>query len=182
VTIRDAILATIDAEESREIVGRTLLQKKLYFLSVLAGEDFGFYPYFYGPYSSSVSDDLGTLIEAGFVKDDIDVFPGSTSRFGERRRYSYRLTEEGKRVLQSKRFAIREYSAYLERINAHPVVSDPNLLPVAAKVHFIVTERGRASVDEIRERASELGWELSKADIDQVVNYLRHLELVAGER
>ena len=61
MTIKGAIVATIEAEPRRVVRGKTLLFKKLYFVSVITGEDFGFSPYFYGPYSDVVSDQVGAL-------------------------------------------------------------------------------------------------------------------------
>ena len=71
----DAILATLavkrseDDTASKAVQGRTLLQKRIYFLSVLANEDFGFRPHYYGPYSSHVSTSLSALVEADLVEE-----------------------------------------------------------------------------------------------------------------
>ena len=47
--VMDAILAAIHGAAEERISGRTLLQKKLYFLSVLNQEAFGYRPHYYGP-------------------------------------------------------------------------------------------------------------------------------------
>ena len=93
--IKDAILATIGSSEI--IRGRTLLQKKLYFLSVLSSERFDFAPHYYGPYSPEITDHLGALNQAGLVQET-PVFSGSIGPFRENRRYDYCLTEGGKEV------------------------------------------------------------------------------------
>ena len=46
MSIKDALLATIGSKECG-IRGRTLLQKRMYFLAVLVGEDFLFSPHYY---------------------------------------------------------------------------------------------------------------------------------------
>jgi len=180
VNIKDAILATIANEEGKALHGRTLLQKKLYFLSVLLNEDFDFRPHYFGPYSPTVADDLGALTAAGFISEDVDIFPGSAGPFGERRRYSYKLDPSCEEILPEIADELQACYCALERINSHPIAGNSQLLPVAAKVHFIMNERGRASVEEIRQRATELGWNLGERDIDQVVEYLEHLGLVKG--
>ena len=67
--VMDAILATIQGAEEEEgrkrISGRTLLQKKLYFLSVLNQEAFGYRPHYYGPYSQLVADNVGSTVPGG---------------------------------------------------------------------------------------------------------------------
>ena len=50
--IQDLILLVIGNEKNKNLQGRTILQKKLYFLSVLKEIDLGFGPHYYGPYSS----------------------------------------------------------------------------------------------------------------------------------
>ena len=46
-------------------------RKRMYFVGVLAKEDFQFAPYYYGPYSSIVADQIGALCEAGFVSEQV---------------------------------------------------------------------------------------------------------------
>lgn len=53
--IIDIILLVIKGEKDDELRGRTLLQKKLYFLSVMMEHDLGFTDHYYGPYSSYVA-------------------------------------------------------------------------------------------------------------------------------
>ena len=177
MSIKDALLAAIGSEEDG-IQGRTLLQKKMYFLSVLIKENFRFTPYYYGPYSSMVADRLGALKEAAFVSEHPERYDAS-GPFGELRRFDYRLTPAGKQVVDRNSEDLKVYTEALEEINDHPIAKDTRLLSVAAKVHFIVSEHGRATVEKVQQRAKELGWKVSTAEIDQVVNYLKHLDLVA---
>ena len=81
--VMDAILATINSAGERRISGRTLLQKKLYFLSVLNQEAFGYRPHYYGPYSQLVADNVGALCQAGFLKEEVETFPESIGGFGK---------------------------------------------------------------------------------------------------
>ena len=169
MNIKDALLAVIGSGEDG-INGRTILQKKMYFLAVLTGEEFGFGPHYYGPYSSTVADQLGALCEALLVSEQVKV--------DEIRRFSYRLTDEGREVADMRSDAVGIYNKAIEKINSHPMVNDPNLLYKAAKVHFIVNEHGRTTVPKIRQRAEELGWNVLPSEVDTVVEYLEHLDLV----
>ena len=180
MSITDALLATIDSETDG-IPGRTLLQKRMYFLSVLVGEDFQFTPYYYGPYSSRVTDQLGALREAAFVSEQSELY-GTSGPFGEMRRFDYNLTSDGKELVDRHSEDMKVYNEALSKINDHPIVRNTRLLSAAAKVHFIVSEHGRATVPEIQRWAKELGWSVEPKQVDQVVDYLEHLDLVDAQR
>ena len=75
--IQDLILLVVGSEEEKSLRGRTTLQKKLYFLSVLEKTDLGFRPHYYGPYSSWVARNLDILVSTGFLKESNgDFWPG----------------------------------------------------------------------------------------------------------
>ena len=178
MSITDAILATLASEPGSEsgrsgrIHGRTMVQKKVYFLSVLCDEEFGFRPHYFGPYSSQVSTSLSALVEAGFVEETRTGY-GVPGPFGEVVRFDYRLTEPGIDVVQSDPSLMERYSAFLARINDEEVISDLKTMAIAAKVHFIVSYRREATIDLIRKEAELLGWELSKNEVDGVIRYLK---------
>ncbi len=178
MTIKDAILAVIGAEGRAGLWGRTLLQKKLYFTSVLTGENFRFRSHFYGPYSSSVADDLGALVGSGLVAEKVHVLAEGVDRVGDVRRYGYTLHPDLAKLLSRKGDALAPYLNVLQAVNAHAISKDPFLISVAAKVHFIVADSGSASVAEIKSRAQDLGWNLTDDQIVKVVGYLEHLKLV----
>jgi uncharacterized protein YwgA len=176
---KHAVLVAVQEEGREGLVGRTLLQKKLYFASVLVGEDMGFRPYYYGPYSQQVADATDSVVSNRFLVEQVDVFP-DTNIFGERRRHSYELTEDGNEVLQSMADD-REVAAWrdaLRRINQHQFATDFRLLSVAAKVATILREAHRARVNEISRKAREYGWGLNKEEIRRVVDFLEYLGLV----
>ena len=175
--IKDALLAALQAEGGK-IRGRTILQKRMYFLSVLVSEDFGFNPHYYGPFSSQVADELGALCDAGMIVES-PVYLGATSLFGEMRRYDSQLTDPGCEVVQNRSESIATYVQALERINGHPIASDATLISVAAKVHFIVHGHGPVTPSQIRSEAKDLGWDITATQITSVVKYLKHLGLVS---
>ncbi len=178
MTLIDALLATIAAEDGGVVQGRTLLQKKLYFLSVLTGEDFGFSPYFYGPYSSDVSAQLGTLIQAGFVEETSVSLPVLSAPQYEPKLFHYRLSPVGQEVLPQIQEDLVQYREALARVNGHPVAKSAKPLAIAAKVHLISSGE-RLDAGEIQRRAIQFGWTLEDRDIVQATEYLEHLGLAA---
>ena len=182
---RDAALITVGQEPSREIVGRTLLQKKLYFASVLVGEDLGFRPHYYGPYSAEVADAIDSLVANRFLAETTETFPGDESVFGEWRRHTYRLTQDGNALLDvvSETDEGQELREALGKVNSHPMANDFNLLSIAAKVHILLREKSPATVSEIMLKAAGYGWQLSAGDIRAVAQYLVQLGLATiGKR
>ena len=177
MSIKDALLATIGSEESG-IRGRTLLQKRMYFLGVLLKRDFLFAPYYYGPYSLRVANQLGALREAAFVSENTEAYPDPSGPFGGPRRYDYRLTPEGQALADRRTNAVGVYRDVLKKITSHAIADDPRMMATAAKVHFIVSEHGQATGPEIRQRARELGWDVQPGQIDKIVDYLEHLGLI----
>ena len=182
----DAILAVLamepsgDIKKSGVISGRTMLQKKMYFLSVLMDEPFGFRPHYYGPYSSQVSTALGALVEAGFVTE-ARVRYGVSAAFGEMIRFDYCLSESGRQVINHRPELVSPYSQPLDKINGSGVVSDINTISIAAKVHFVLSDQDEATIGQIRRQAHNLGWEISESNVDRVVDYLEGLNLVTSE-
>lgn len=175
---RDAILAVVSREPDQVIKGRTLLQKRLYFLSILTGQEYEFHPHYFGPYSPVVTDALESLVGAGFLDEVVKLLQGPPGRFGERRVFQYALTPDGKQVVHTRKGDLDCFEAAIDKINAHPIANNAELLSIAAKVHYIVGEAHGASLDAIQARASELDWKLTPREINEVLGYLDHLGLV----
>lgn len=177
---RDAVMLALREEGQEPLYGRTLLQKKLYFASVLAAEDLGFRPHYYGPYSQAVADAVNSLVSNAFIEEHIETFPGEPNVFGEWRRHSYSLTTDGLAVIKAMPEAsdVTKWREALQRVNSHAVAQDFNLLSVAAKTHVILKEIRRATVKEISVQAERYGWKLSGDDIEKVGEYLEHLGLI----
>lgn len=174
-----AALLAVSEEENSRLEGRTLLQKKLYFLSVLMKKDYQFRPHYYGPYSENVADAIDSLVASSFLKENTEVFP-TANVFGEGKRYSYTITEDGLELFnfskKSKDFV--EWQKALRKINSYDISSDFNLLSIAAKMHYILSEDKKLSANNICNKAKELGWEIKVEDIEKVVKYLVELGLI----
>ena len=184
--IIDALLLVVDREGKDGLHGRTLLQKKLYFLSVLQKANFGFSAHYYGPYSSFVAEHLNGLVEDGIFKEVTEFFTtDSTERntLGEMRRHTYSLTAEGERVWEATQDKgdFPKWDKTLRKINKQDIANDFNLLSIAAKVHYIVDWEGEKSVEEVCQTAKEYGWDFTERDIAKVLLFLTGLGLVTTD-
>ena len=184
--IIDALLLTVEREGKNGLHGRTLLQKKLYFLSVLQNVNFGFSAHYYGPYSSFVAEHLNGLVEDGIFKEATEFFTtNSTERnaLGEMRRHTYSLTDEGKKLWKAtqEKSDFRKWDKALKKINDQKIADDFNLLSIAAKVHYIVDWGGGKSVKEVCQTAKEYGWDFTEKDIAKVLSFLTKLKLVTTD-
>ena len=176
MSVKDAILAVLADNPAQ---GRTMLQKKVYFLSVLAEENFGFRPHYFGPYSPTVSASLSALVEANFI-DESRVGYGIATEFGEMKRFDYKLNKSGGEVVSRDPGILTRYEEQLDEIEKSGVASDINTISIAAKVHFIVSNQGKTTIAQIKREAQSLGWDIPEKSVERVVNYLERLGLVVS--
>jgi hypothetical protein len=171
---RHAILIAVKEEGQKGLIGRTLLQKKVFFACCLTGQNFAFRPHYYGPYSQSVADATDSLVSNHFLEEQVHRFSES-NMFGEMRRHEYKLTEDGIEVAGavSDDPEVKAWREALQRINSHPFASDFNLLSIAAKVTIV--SHGHPwvlSESEIADRAQHFGWNLTSEQIRKVAEFL----------
>ena len=181
--IIDILPLVVAREKGSKLQGRTLFQKKVYFLSVLCRENFGFSAHYYGPYSSFVAEHLNGLVNDGVLEEDTQFFTTDSieqNDLGEKRRHTYSLTKVGEKVWKTiqQKNDFQKWDEALEKINNQEIASDFNLLSIAAKVHYIVDWEGEKSVKEVCQTAKEYGWDFTEKDIAKVLSFLTELELV----
>ncbi len=178
----DVLLLVIKEAGENGLKGRTLLQKKVYFLSELMDVDLGFSAHYYGPYSGLVAGHLASLVNHGFLDEQTEIFETDPprNRFGERNRYTYFLTDEAEELWDDIENdpEVVEWKEKLECINSHEIAQDFNKLSIAAKVHYIVKWRGKTTVAEVKQVAGEYGWNVQQNDIETVISFLTELGLV----
>ena len=184
--ITDVLLLVVKSEGEDGLCGRTLLQKKVYFLSVLQNEPYGFSAHYYGPYSSYVAGNLESLVNCGFLHQNTEAFATASAArnlFGEVRRHTYTLTDDGHEVWSgiANDPELREWKRELDRINAHEIAHDFNKLSIAAKVHYIVSWRGKRTIEQVQEIAEEYNWDVKPEDIESVLSFLTELGLITTE-
>lgn len=185
--ITDVLLLVVKSEGEDGLCGRTLLQKKVYFLSVLLNEPYGFSAHYYGPYSSYVAGNLESLVNCSFLDEKTEAFATASadrSLFGEVRRHTYTLTNDGHEVWNgiAKDPDFAEWKAELDKINAQPISNDFNKLSIAAKVHYIINWRKKGTIAEVKQVAKEYHWDVTEQDIESVLDFLTALGLVATDK
>lgn len=166
-----------------EVLGKTALQKKIFFLGVLTGtlDELGYRPHFYGPYSDDVAQAVQELKTIGYVEQEVR-FTGTADSAGfERCRYDYRLTKAGKRVAQFKATENGNLGPQLQSL-ATRLKSAGNLdymkLSVAAKTYFLFGQPGaRPSKEELAQLASKFGWHVKPEEVQDAAQYLQKLGL-----
>ena len=183
--IQDIILLVVASEKDRGLQGRTILQKKLYFISVLNKTDhttnFGFSPHYYGPFSREVAENLDLLVSCGFLNQVTETFSTDRNILGEIRRHTYYLTPDGDAVMGeiTKQDECASWQQALNDLNSQPSAGDFNTLSIAAKVHYIVKQQGRVTRRQIRETAGDYGWDIYENDVNNVLSFLENLSLVS---
>lgn len=178
--IIDILLLVVKSEGEDGLRGRTLLQKKVYFLSVLMDVDLGFSPHYYGPYSSYIASHLDSLVNCGLLREVTESFSNDQNVFGEIRRHTYSLPDNVEPVWEDiqQKPQFSEWQDTINRINEHGISKDFNKLSIAAKVHYIVSWEKQSNLEEIKQIAKEYGWNVDETDIESVLSFLEELGLV----
>ena len=177
--LNDYILLLIDLSEGG-IRGKTLLQKRMYFLSILMNEDFGFKAHYYGPYSPYVEDALGTVKSLGFVEEHSTGYGLTNSEGFEVRRYDYSLTEDGKSIVAKYKHSdeIQNIENVLEKLKKAGDDGDYMSLSIAAKIHYILENSDKELYEtEINDLAGKFGWNITLAQSAKAIQFLKNLEL-----
>ena len=176
LTCENAILVAINSAEG---VGRTSLQKIIFFARELGLTEAAYTPHYYGPYSREVAATLLSLVAAGWVEESGESWPNG-SVFGERRRYAYRLTAAGKSALKQ---LVGENSAAAQLQTLVGVCKekthlDFEMLSWAAKIRFLLAKVDRAlAPEEIERHARTWGWQVRQDDVPKVAGLLEALRL-----
>ena len=181
--ITDVILLVVETENGHKLVGRSLFQKKIYFLSILCNQDFGFKAHYYGPHSGFVSEHINGLVSDNVLDENIQFVTTDSieqNDLGEKRRHTYSLTSIGKKALKSvkKKDDFQKWNNALNEINGQEVANDFNLISIAAKVHYIIDWNPETSVTDVCKTVKKYGWNFDAADIKKVISFLIVLKLV----
>ncbi len=180
---RDVLVLAYKAFEG-DMRGKTLLQKRIYFLSVMMGIDMGYEAHYYGPYSEKVAALNSELKSLGYVSEASSAY-GYDQRGFEMARHDFRLTEVGERVAERK---IAAQPENWERIQQAAAVlkkaGDLNYmeLSIAAKAYYVLIKlHGRAKLEDISGMIPKFGWSVSDAELRKATEFLSKAELVAQQ-
>ncbi len=168
---------------SGRISGRTLLQKRAFFASELAGLtlDDTFVAHYYGPYSPRLDAAIANLKALGFVEERMIGFGAAGTGGFEIKRYDYRLTEDGENVADSlAELHPTEYSAIVDSVEKIKAAGDPNYfeLSIAAKAYYILRKKARPmNREQIMTAAESFDWNIQPESLEKAVSFLENLGL-----
>jgi uncharacterized protein YwgA len=167
-----------------EVRGKTLLQKRVYFLGVLTDslEDLGYRPHFYGPYSAEVAAAVDRLRSLGFVEQSV-AGRGVLDESGfEVARYDYQLNTDGKRMAETKAKKYPEMWQKIQRaVEAFNKGGELDYmkLSIAAKTFYLLGERKEAvPAGALVSLASKFGWAVTRDQVKEAGTLLQTLGLV----
>jgi len=178
----DFVLCLLDASGG-SIQGRTLLQKRAYFVSVLMGQDepLGFTAHYYGPYSPMIDGAVTQLKSLGFV-DEATIGFGSMGGEGfEVKRYDYRLTEDGRKITDVlKKSNQDDWQRICEILRVLERAGDPNYveLSFAAKTFFVLRAKKKAMKrEELIREAKSFDWKIPSSSLERALSLLEQVGL-----
>lgn len=173
------LLSMIDAS-GRSIRGRTLLQKRAFFVSVLSGLklNLGFDAHYYGPYSATVEGTTTELSNLGFVEESSTGF-GVLSGGFEMKRYDYRLTDDGMKLVEPLR-ETEEYRKVRQAVEKIDGAGHTNYieLSIAAKAYFVLRKQQKPmSREDLLREAKKFSWNLKPESLERAVQFLEAMGL-----
>jgi uncharacterized protein YwgA len=185
--VRDILLVLIARGQGRVEFGRTSLQKVAYFVARAMGRDLGHRPHYYGPYASSIEQEVQTLVLSGLVEEKARSL-GFANQFGfEAKQYEYSLTEAGQTRVGELTSRHKEETStidgVIDSLLEHTKRLDQGVLSAAAKVDFIASHRKEAvTVEDVKLAANDLGWSLTDTQVESVFDLLSKLGFARAQR
>lgn len=176
------VLLIIQRAGAEGLKGKTLLQKRAYFLDKILNLGLGFRAHYYGPYSPMLEEGLAKAKTLGFIQENPIGFETINESESEYRRYDYKLTQDGQKVVE---FMQDKYSKEtenvlkgLQKLNEAGDVGDYMSLSIAAKTHHILSQLNKKmKVSEIESASTKLGWNITPEQIKNAVNFLKNMKL-----
>jgi len=178
---RDFVTLAYEAFGGR-IEGKTVLQKRIYFLNVMVNGRISFKAHYYGPYSQEVTNANSELIDLGYVQRSISSIGAISSQGFEIARHDFQLTNDGKSITARKK---ADYSAEWDKINtaAKKILNagdvDYMILSAAAKAHFINGGGKKLNKKQIQKLAKNFGWTVSEKDLEKAEDFLKKIDLAS---
>jgi len=184
--VDDVILLSLLYSKQEMIAGRTLLQKTIYFLNEKNDLGIDFVPYYYGPYSTEVTDALESLKSSGIIREEVREYVSFDFHVTfEPRKYIYHLTETGRKMAEN---IAKENFPLAQRIERtvssmqnQGALNSYKALSIAAKMHNILKLEDKSmTVGEILEEAKVLGWVISEDEAKNAIQFLNGFNLVSS--
>lgn len=181
VSPRNLILLIVDAFGGA-VQGKTLLQKRSFFLGEILGVDLGFRPHYYGPYSDQVANEVTVLKNSGYL-DEARLSWGAYSNAGfEVARSDFKITEPGKKVIAwFKRQYPHDTSRVAEAARRFKQAGDLDYvdLSIAAKAFWILREAKKPlELEQIAAEANKFAWTVKDKQVEKAAEFLKKLDLI----
>ena len=179
--LSDAILITVKVAGNR-VLGRTAIQKLVYFLTIYNIVEVRYRPHYYGPYSVDVASSIQMLSSVDFLIEEMDT-PKTTgySVPGNWKRYHYTLSSEGEEMVKDLiESNPGDYETLSQIIKIFGSTADYNMdvLSWASKVHYILSKKNKTMTDDaIIQTADSFGWKLSEDQVEMGVDLLKKINL-----
>jgi uncharacterized protein YwgA len=177
---RDVLVLAYKAFDD-DMRGKTLLQKRVYFLSVVLGMDLGYEAHYYGPYSEQVASLNSELKALGYISESSSAW-GYDQRGFEMARYDFKLTDIGIRIADRK--AENEPGLWQGIQRAASVVKqagdlDYMELSIAAKAYYVLNKlNGRATLEDIAAMLPKFGWSVTEKQLEKATDFLAKASLI----
>jgi uncharacterized protein YwgA len=183
VKVREVLLLMLD-HAGGALQGRTLIQKRLFFLSLLMNLDLHYYSHYYGPFSPEVDKALGQCIALGLVEETIVGFTDESGGF-EGRSFKYGLTSDGNVVVRLTRRHEPEISGDVA-INLSNLDKAGHLdylkLSIAAKALYDLRSKDKpVTLSGIIDEARSFDWDVPEPAVRDAVEFLKFFEFFAAE-
>jgi uncharacterized protein YwgA len=163
-----------------KVAGRTLLQKRIFFLGEMLGEkDLSYFPHYYGPFSQEVSDCLTVSVLNGYVQEIVSPY-GIDHHGFEMCRYEYQLSETGEKLADILEIQLSEQAQNLKKAVERFMegASDLNymVLSYAAKLYYILKQKGiPLTPQEIKNASEKFNWKIDEKDFQKGAEALQKL-------
>jgi uncharacterized protein YwgA len=181
----DHLVLVILDHAGGHLSGKTLLQKRAYFVVEILGLNIRFKAHFYGPFSPEIESALAQSKSLGFIQENAQSFGVTGDEGFELRRYDFSLTSQGGEILSflknQQPEECQRVEECLERLATAGDFSDYVSLSIAAKTYFIVKQRNASmTLEEIKSHAEYLGWKISAGEVSKAADFLRNAKLIAA--
>lgn len=179
--VQDAIIVAVKVA-GKNVMGRTAIQKLIYFLSIFEIVDAKYRPHYYGPYSVDVASSIQMLSSMDFLSEKVETSETIGYTVPEnRKRYLYSVSTDGEQFFEDVKRSDREEIAEISRIveiSRDTVNFNPDILSWAAKVNYILTKKNELMTHEaIISTADSFSWKLSSEQVDMALELLGKLGL-----
>ena len=184
------IILLLLGENSGQLRGKTNVHKNIYLSSEMLKRKniplpCRFRPYFYGPFSSDVSNSLDILLASGLVASrEVDLGAGNDF---EIKQTVYSLTDAGRNAFRELKSEYDEFagvfSSAFRKISSTGYHQNTKCLATAAKIKHIISGQNKpVTIQTIKDKATGLGWQLRDREIDQAITVLEATGLASRSK